>query len=740
MIIEKNRKIFSWHQAATWFFILIIAGSFLFFKETLAYTGDYNKPINGTLSASEWNNLINDFVVIRNSGNVGIGTTTPAYKLHVLGDISIGANNKLWLFTNTNMSATSNAFQFNSTQSNGWTFNNSIDGTNERMRITAAGLIGIGTNNPNSKLQIYGSSGSVIDVSGGRITGLDLTPLVSTDAVPLGYLQSNYTPSSGSLWGGQLTGAVYSLNSGNVGIGTSTPAYKLTVMGDIFVNGLIIGKSGGNRTNNIAFGKDALISNTTGDWSIAIGSGALWQNATGTNNTAIGGGALFSNTSGQWNMALGTSALASSTEGSYNTAIGPSAMFSNKTGTSSTAIGVSALYFNSFGSSNIAVGRSALYNNTTGSNNLGVGNSSLGGNLIGNNNVAIGHQAARYISGSTSYTSANNSIYIGALTKPFADGMTNEIVIGYDAKGLGSNSVLIGSSSILTTVLRGNVGIGTTTPSSKLSITGSGVVLNVSGNRIGGLDLTPLSADEAVPLGYLQANYASVASSFWVGSSTSHIYSSNIGNVGIGTVNPGSKLTLFGGDFEMENNKSIKINSSTSDTTLLLGNYGDGQGFGYGTSTTRKVSLAVEGDVKANRFCIGEDCKDTWQQIVYAGGGGNAVYVGMTAKTTGNNNGVSGYREAARLCNEVVEGSHVCTPDDMLNTIALNSLMPSENVWVFTGPPGYTAVANDCDGRSTNSNSSALGAFWEVTNPSFPNGGRGLTSPCGANLKLACCK
>lgn len=34
------------------------------------------------------------------------------------------------------------------------------------------------------------------------------------------------------------------------------------------------------------------------------------------------------------------------------------------------------------------------------------------------------------------------------------------------------------------------------------------------------------------------------------------------------------------------------------------------------------------------------------------------------------------------LCNEVVEGSHVCTPDDMLNTIALNSLMPSENVWV----------------------------------------------------------
>ena len=53
-----------------------------------------------------------------------------------------------------------------------------------------------------------------------------------------------------------------------------------------------------------------------------------------------------------------------------------------------------------------------------------------------------------------------------------ADSGTNEIVIGYNAVGVGSNSVVLGNDSIATTVLKGNVGIGTINPTKKLDVNG----------------------------------------------------------------------------------------------------------------------------------------------------------------------------------------------------------------------------------------------------------------------------
>ncbi len=302
----------------------------------------------------------------------------------------------------------------------------------------------------------------------------------------------------------------------------------------------------------------------------------------------------------------------------------------------------------------------------------------------------------------------------------------------------------------------GNVGIGTTNPTQLLDVAGNIKFGTGSSNPMltfNGTTTAAMMWDGGNPRWLIGGNGNQVGGVYFYTNGLNNIApiifgsgaTPNVtfaGNVGIGTTTPTSKLTISGGDLEMNHNTSIKISSSTANTTLLIGNYADGLAFSYGTSTAaanKTVSLAVEGDVKANRFCIGEDCKDTWQQIVYAGGGGNSVYVGSTATTTGSNNGVPGYKEAYRLCNLVLTGAHVCTPDDMLNTIALNLLMPNTDVWVFSGPPGYTALANDCDGRTSVSNSGPLGAYWEVTNPSYPNGGHGLTSPCGANLKIACC-
>ena len=48
----------------------------------------------------------------------------------------------------------------------------------------------------------------------------------------------------------------------------------------------------------------------------------------------------------------------------------------------------------------------------------------------------------------------------------------NEIVIGYNTSGIGSNTAVLGNDNILITALKGKVGVGTTTPTSNLQVIG----------------------------------------------------------------------------------------------------------------------------------------------------------------------------------------------------------------------------------------------------------------------------
>jgi hypothetical protein len=76
--------------------------------------------------------------------------------------------------------------------------------------------------------------------------------------------------------------------------------------------------------------------------------------------------------------------------------------------------------------------------------------------------------AGRFIAdGTTANTSTSNSVFLGYNTKALADSQTNQIVIGDTAVGLGSNTAILGNSSITKTQLQGNVGIGTASPYNK---------------------------------------------------------------------------------------------------------------------------------------------------------------------------------------------------------------------------------------------------------------------------------
>lgn len=345
------------------------------------------------------------------------------------------------------------------------------------------------------------------------------------------------------------------LNSGNIGIGTTSPGALLDVAGPIWQSGtgnsVFIGENAGSSddladNNNTFVGCEAGASNTNGGYNAAYGYGAFADNTYGFSNTAIGSLALASN-NGNENTAVGNSSMVSNDSGGKNCAFGQGALYSNEDGNYNSATGYHAMYGNLSGSSNTAHGYRSLLNGHASSQNTAIGYESLK-NCTGNDNIAIGNSAGDNI------TSGSYNIIIGC-DAPVATG-SNQMYLG---------GILYGNTS------SGRIGIGTTNPSAGLHIKGSqfpNSFLYIEGgtNQDAGIRLYEGTTDKWHIFNNETANGLQI---YNTAGKTVFFAQQSSGNVGIGTTSPEHTLHVNGSELLASGpTGGFKFRDRASSTTI----------------------------------------------------------------------------------------------------------------------------------------------------------------------------
>ena len=557
------------------------------------------------LTSNLVNTLQTEKMRITEAGNVGIGTTTPFTTLQVSGSTQVGLSSiNAGSYTNglayVNPAGTATSlflFQagvasghvgFRASDNNLYIVNSYTNGsvTNPAaITLTSTGNVGIGTTSPTAKLDVQGSITAAtnlakgVNISNNLISSANNDVLVGLDIAPnyvggvgafnnfaggAGYSAGTYT--NIALTGGTGTGAIATI----IVVASAVTTVTITTPGSGYYLGNILSTSGGT-INGVGSGFNLTV-NTLSNTSVK----PIGLRVDGIN---IGRGGGYS---------------------SSNTVIGNLAGLNNTTGGANTFLGYLSGQFNNSGSQNTFIGQNAGGLNTSGNNNINIGVNAGFANTTGVANVFLGRDAGRFITDkSTPATSVDRSIMLGYRTSPLGDSQTNQIVIGYDSTGLGSNTTVLGSSSTVTAAIYGNLLLGTTVD--------TGQKLQVSGNTIinGGLTATTINASNISGT----TNYVSKFTG--ANSLGNSVVYDNGTNVGIGTTSPAAKLhvsTVNGTESsiilgqELTNRWKFKIPASS--TSLVLGDVGGDYVYflstgniGIGTSTP-SYKLDVSGTTR----------------------------------------------------------------------------------------------------------------------------------------------
>ncbi len=532
-------------------------------------------------------------------GNVGVGTTTPDAKLHLvdgsfrLESTSTAGSPVQFIGTGDNWSVFASG-SGNAIGTDKLAFLNTTDGE-YRMVIDTDGNVGVGVTDPDAKLEVAGQ----VKITGG-------TPgagkVLTSDANGL----ATWEAAGGASALNDLSDA--KTNASSVFLGTGSGANT-------------------TGTNNVALGTNALNANTTGNQNVALGSQANRYNETGFGNVTIGynagvGGSVHNKNA---SVFVGDHAGYSS-QGSNNVFIGYIAGYESTTGMNNVFLGHQAGYSNVTGGSNVFLGYKAGYNET-GSNKLYIANSDSATPLIGGDfstdiltvngdlqlkdgtaagNIAIFEGSGDGTDKVTLQAQAMAADY--TLTLPAADGTSGQVLstngsgtLSWATAGSGSSQWDDVTGGI--NYAGGKVGIGTTSPSGDLAVvspSATDALVRIIPAQYAtewdarlylGEDDTKgmiFEYDGVANIGYIGMTNGQAPSGAWskriqMGRDSTEV-AFMAGNVGIGSDTPGSALDVVG-DIALTGNVVLPVTTSATIGVIQLGanrfahNYGTGNTF-----------------------------------------------------------------------------------------------------------------------------------------------------------------
>jgi hypothetical protein len=219
--------------------------------------------------------------------------------------------------------------------------------------------------------------------------------------------------------------------------------------------GLNAGRYNVSGTSNTFIGSFSGRHNTTGSNNTFYGFESGRDNTFGVNNTFVGALAGQRTTSGSNNSFFGYNVGQLNSTGSFQNIFGVGSGAANTTGTANSFFGYNVANTNTTGSSNAGFGNTAIQLNTTGSFNAAFGAGSGFWNRTGSNNTFFGYYAGRDTNPGTGANNINSSVLIGFDARVQQDSQTNQIVIGADSRGNGSNTATIGNTSMVGYFLNG---------------------------------------------------------------------------------------------------------------------------------------------------------------------------------------------------------------------------------------------------------------------------------------------
>ena len=233
-------------------------------------------------------NLSNTLFVNSTAGNVGIGTSAPEQLLHLVGS----TNPKLYIEDSTNnvqiVAGATNTLGILGTQS---AHPLSIrTGNAEAMYIDTSGQVGIGTAVPATKVEIYDSADSRLRLRSDVNENTTIDFMESTGDGDRDGFRAYYQGFDNvfNLFGVvndvETSGISILRDSGNVGMGTTSPSFKLDVDGNFALNKtatnrLILPLNNDAATPTISFGDgDSGFYEVSDDLiGISIGGGRKWN-------------------------------------------------------------------------------------------------------------------------------------------------------------------------------------------------------------------------------------------------------------------------------------------------------------------------------------------------------------------------------------------------------------------------------------------------------------------------------